>query len=67
MSMVDIKPKAVFEPLKTKIGSGWNVLVTLPNGDQTQISGFDTKANAREWIANKSASWLQGYRGGRYW
>jgi hypothetical protein len=38
----------------------------LPNGDQTQISGFFTEVEAREWIATESAAWLKQYRGGKF-
>jgi hypothetical protein len=30
------------------------------------MSGFETEARARDWIANKAADWLKHYRGGRY-
>jgi hypothetical protein len=49
-----------------QVGLGWYVLVTFPDGEKTQIYDFNTKAEARDWIANKSASWLEGYKGGRY-
>jgi hypothetical protein len=58
--------KVTFEPAKMQVGLGWYVLVTFPDGEKTQIYDFNTKAEARDWIANKSASWLEGYKGGRY-
>jgi hypothetical protein len=42
------------------------VQCTFPDGQQTEIYDFNTKAEAREWIATKSAGWLEGYKGGRY-
>jgi hypothetical protein len=30
------------------------------------MSGFETEARARDWIAIKAADWLKNYRGGRY-
>jgi hypothetical protein len=58
--------KVKFDPTPFKIGSGWFVRVSLPNGDQTQISGFFTEAEAKEWIAGESPGWLKQYRGGKY-
>ena len=59
-------PKVTFKASEMKAGSGWFVLVTFPDGQQTEIYDFNTKAEAREWIATKSAGWLEGYKGGRY-
>jgi NAD(P)H-flavin reductase len=51
--------KVKFDPTPFRIGPGWFVRVRLPNGDQTQISGFFNEAEARDWIATESAAWLK--------
>jgi hypothetical protein len=58
--------KVKFDPTPFKIGSGWFVRVRLPNGDQTQISGFFNEAEAREWIATEAATWLKQYSDGKF-
>jgi hypothetical protein len=64
--MVGSMPKTKFEPVQLKADPGWYVRITLPHGEQIQMSGFETEARARDWIANKAADWLKHYRGGRY-
>jgi hypothetical protein len=64
--MVGSKPKTKFEPVQLKAEQGWHVRITLPHGEQIQMSGFETEARARDWIATKAADWLKHYRGGRY-
>ena len=58
--------KVKFDPTPFRIGSGWFICVSLPNGEQTQVSGFFTEAEAKEWIAQEATSWLRQYRGGKY-
>jgi plasmid replication initiation protein len=57
--MTDTKPKVEFEPVETKASGAWHVQATLPSGKQMMLGGFDTEAEAREWIARKSAAWLK--------
>jgi hypothetical protein len=64
--MVGSKPKTKFEPVQLKAEQGWYVRITLPHGEQIQMSGFETEARTRDWIATKAADWLKHYRGGRY-
>jgi NAD(P)H-flavin reductase len=64
--MVRSKPQTKFEPVQLKAEPGWYVRITLPHGEQIQMSGFETEARARDWIATKAADWLKNYRGGRY-
>ena len=64
--MVGSKPKTKFESVQLKAEQGWYVRITLPHGEQIQMSGFETEARARDWIATKAADWLKHYRGGRY-
>jgi hypothetical protein len=66
VSMVTIKRKVEFEPVMMKIGSGWYVRITLPDGVGPQLGGFKTEDEAREWIARESAAWLKEYEGGKY-
>jgi hypothetical protein len=60
------KPKTKFEPVPLNAAIGWYVRVTLPHGEEIQINEFPTWADARVWIAEKSAAWLKKFRGGRY-
>jgi hypothetical protein len=45
-----------------KTGTGWYVLVTWPEGQTEQVSGFFTERQAIDWIADKSDSWRSGVR-----
>ena len=45
---------------------GWYVLLTHPYERKNQIDGFETEAEAKAWIDEKSAAWLQIYEGGTY-
>jgi hypothetical protein len=55
----DSGPKAKFEPVRLRVEPHWYVRVTFPSGQQKYIGGFETEAAAQEWIALKSAEWLQ--------
>ena len=48
------------------VGSGWFVLVTLPQEKQSKLGGFKSEDEAKTWIALKSAEWLKAYEGGKY-
>ena len=45
-----------------KVGAQWHVVGTYPSGQQERITGFKTEADARDWIANDSADWLEKRR-----
>ena len=64
--MARIKPKVEFEPVEMTIRPGWYVRVTLPHGKQPKLGGFNTEAEAREWIKHKSSVWLKEYECGKY-
>jgi hypothetical protein len=66
IKMASRKRKTKFEQVQLKAEPGWYVRITLPHGEQIQMSGFETEARARDWIATKAADWLKNYRGGRY-
>jgi hypothetical protein len=53
------------EPVQEKDGS-WHVRLTHPYGRETAIGEFESEAQARAWINDESAGWLQRYEGGRY-
>ena len=38
----------------------------LPYERKNQIDGFETEAEAKAWIDDKSAAWLRIYQGGLY-
>jgi hypothetical protein len=42
-----------------KVGAQWHVVSTYPGGQQEHITGFETEADALDWIANDSADWLE--------
>jgi hypothetical protein len=63
-SMADGNAKVRFEPVELQAGEGWHVLITLRYGKQLKINGFDSAAEAREWIRTKSAAWLSKYNSG---
>jgi hypothetical protein len=45
-----------------KFGPQWHVVGTYPDGQQEHITGFKTEADALDWIANDSATWLEKRR-----
>jgi len=42
-----------------KVGAHWSVVGTYPGGQQEHITGFETEADALDWIAYDSADWLE--------
>jgi hypothetical protein len=64
--MPSFQPKVIFEPVEMKIGKGWYVLATPPKGTPTQLGGFKTEDEAREWIKRKSIPRLKEFEGGKY-
>jgi hypothetical protein len=39
-------------------GDDWSVAATWPDGRSEEIKGFKSESAANEWIANRSAAWL---------
>ena len=63
-SMADGNARVRFEPIQLQPGAGWHVLITLRYGKQLKINGFESSAEAREWIRTESAAWLSKYNSG---
>jgi hypothetical protein len=59
------KNVARLDVVQAKDGS-WHVLLTHPYERKNQIDGFETEAEAKAWIDDKSAAWLRSYQGGIY-
>jgi hypothetical protein len=57
--MSDIDQKVEFTPVEVTPGLGWCVRVILPTAKQIHVGDFNTEAEAREWIARKSAAWFK--------
>jgi hypothetical protein len=51
-------PKVTFEIHEWKIGGGFYVRATLPDGTVERIEGFATEGQAGRWIRNESTVWL---------
>ena len=49
----------VLEPLALKLGGGWYVKATHPNGRIEEVTGFATEAEAKGWIDRMSPDWLR--------
>jgi hypothetical protein len=50
--------KTVFEVEQWKIGGGYYVRTTLPDGTVDRIEGFASEGEAGRWIRNESGVWL---------
>ena len=61
VAMADPARDATFEAVQMKDGSGWYVRLTRPAMLPQQIGDFKTEAEARQWIADESAKWLERY------
>ena len=48
-----------FAPRPEKLGDGWLVIVTWPDGVQQQVAGFKTEGEAEDWIRKDAFAWLQ--------
>src|SRR5208282_4510140 len=55
-------PKVTFEVDEWKIGGGYYVRATLPDGTVDRIEGFATEAEAGRWIKNQSSIWVHEKR-----
>jgi hypothetical protein len=54
-----------FEPAALKIGSGWYLRVTFPNGEPAQVSGFFSEREAKLWVDEEAEAWIASYRRNR--
>ena len=61
--MGEAKPDPAFEARQLKSAPGWYVRVTWRYGQVEHISGFVSKADAQNWIREKSKSWLGNRKG----
>jgi hypothetical protein len=54
-------PKPIFKPreLKKLEASEWSVEAEWPDGTLERIGSFESDSEARDWIAHKSAGWLE--------
>ena len=52
--MTQIEPQIIFDPYPRRIGLQWRVIATLPNGQKEHISGFESQAEAVDWLASDS-------------
>jgi hypothetical protein len=61
-----LNPKVDFQAVEMKAGSGWCVHVVLPKGEMPRLGGFNSEAEATEWIKLKSSAWLKAHYGYKY-
>ena len=54
-----------FVQRELKVGAGWYVVATWPNGRTQHIGGFVNELDASEWIKNESAAWVAEHASGR--
>jgi hypothetical protein len=57
--MTSARDMIVLEPLALKLGGGWYVKATHPNGRIEEVTGFATEAEAKGWIDRMSPDWLR--------
>jgi hypothetical protein len=57
--MTSARDMIVLEPLALKLGGGWYVKATHPNGRIEGVTGFATEAEAKDWIDRMSPDWLR--------
>ncbi len=49
-----------FDPTPVAIDRTWGFRMTLPNGEPDLVSGFESEADARAWLASPHCdNWLQ--------
>jgi hypothetical protein len=58
--------EAQFKARQNKHSEGWSVHVTWDTGRTAQVNNFADRAEAEEWIKNKSAGWLQARQTGSH-
>ena len=56
------KDKPIIEIDRWRIGGGYYVRVTMPDGRVERIEGFEIEADAAKWIRNESVVWLHSIR-----
>lgn len=49
--------KIRFEPIQTKSGLGWSILVRRPNDQIQYISGFEAEIDAINWMEREGPTW----------
>lgn len=54
--------KPIFEVEQWRIGGGYYVRATLPDGTVDRVEGFATEGDAGRWIKNESGTWLHSRR-----
>jgi hypothetical protein len=60
-------PKIEFVPTERRDQSGWYVQVVFHFAPPFQLGGFKTEQEAKDWIKQNSAQWLNSHGGeGRY-
>ena len=64
--MANLSSKVEFQPVRMDIGEGWFIRVLLPKGERPRLGGFNTEAEATEWIRRESAAWLKEHSGYLY-
>jgi hypothetical protein len=56
----DVRARAEFRPIRIEGGERpWRVRAAFPSGKTVDIGEFSAEAAALEWIALKSAEWLE--------
>ena len=56
----DVRAKVEFHPVRSEGGERpWRVRARFPSGKTADIGEFSAEAAAQEWIALKSAEWLE--------
>jgi hypothetical protein len=61
-----LSSKVDFQAVEMKAGLGWFVRVALPKGETPRLGGFNSEAEATEWIKLKSCAWLKAHYGYKY-
>jgi hypothetical protein len=56
----DVRARVEFRPVRCESGERpWRVRASFPSGKTADIGEFSAEAAALEWIALKSAEWLE--------
>jgi hypothetical protein len=56
--MADRHQQASFEAVPTSSAKSWRVRMVRPSGQVQYITGFDTKAAAKDWIKVEGPRWF---------
>ena len=57
--MTPARNRIILEPQPLKLGNGWYVKATHPNGQTEHVTGFKSQAEAKDGISNSSKGWLR--------